>query len=725
METEPVECTSRGGNGNAPPRDPQSQMQFAHFEFDAETDRLGEGPLSEVYRARDTKLGRVVALKILRANAEIDPAADQRFHREAMHASKLDHRHIATIFEYGEFQGTPFIAMEYLEGRPLDQILKGPALGYEECQRIALEVAEALAQVHKHGMIHRDLKPGNIMVLHDGTVKLLDFGIARASNESSITQHGMLVGTVLYMAPEQVRGDELDFRSDVFSLGSVLYHTMTRELPFPGKSFPEVCMAILDGKPRRPSLVRPGFPPQLEEFILKCLRPDPDARFQDAREAHGALRFEASLRQRAGGGPGKLDVTLLLPPIRCAEGAAECSMIAGSLRKDLAGELERIQGVTVTLQDGDELPSDAPFDFVLRAGLELDPPKGALDLSLERYHKENGSYALRDERQERVVQSDADEWALQADLVRTAVRRIRRQLTEFSLKPTDESARNREKALELSRHAHEVLLRGTTKHLMASISSFRRAVEADPYCAIAYAGLAEAMVRKFLYWDGDQNYLNEAREHARHALALSAECAEAHTSLGFAYHLSDHAADAQREYRIAIQLDNDEWLAHRLLGALLAREGNFKEAAPLLLRAIALKPDHIGSYDHQFSVLRRLDRYEESLQVADRGIAAAKAHLAAVRDNQEARLHMALLLARLKGAGEAREHVATALEMSPKDGFTSFHAGCVYAIIGDLDAAIDQLTRARDRGFHIRSELRSNTDLDVLRGWPGFAELVS
>ncbi len=143
-------------------------MRFDHFEFDPETDRLGEGPLSEVYRATDTRLGRTVALKILRAHAEIDPAADTRFQREAQHASNLTHPNIATIYEYGEAANTAFIAMEYLEGQTLDRILKDRTPGIEECLRIAVKVCSALAQVHRAGLIHRDLKPGNIMVLHDG-----------------------------------------------------------------------------------------------------------------------------------------------------------------------------------------------------------------------------------------------------------------------------------------------------------------------------------------------------------------------------------------------------------------------------------------------------------------------------------------------------------------------------------------------------------------------------
>ncbi|MDP6386170.1 MAG: serine/threonine-protein kinase, partial [Planctomycetota bacterium] len=166
-------------------------MQFAHFQFDPETDRIGEGALSEVYRAEDMNLGRPVALKILRAHAEIDPQAERRFKREAKHASSLAHEHIATIYEYGEDKGTSFIAMEFLEGETLDKVIKGRTLGFEECLRIAVQVTSALELVHQAGILHRDLKPGNVLLQRNGKLKLLDFGIARARDETNITQQGV------------------------------------------------------------------------------------------------------------------------------------------------------------------------------------------------------------------------------------------------------------------------------------------------------------------------------------------------------------------------------------------------------------------------------------------------------------------------------------------------------------------------------------------------------
>ena len=700
-------------------------MQFAHFQFDPDTDRLGEGPLSEVYRAKDLTLGRTVALKILRSHAEIDPQADERFLREAVHTSNLEHPNIATIYEYGQDAGTSYIAMEFLQGRTLDKVIKDRLLGFEECVRIGLQVTKALRFVHEKRIIHRDLKPGNILLQDDGTVKLLDFGIARARDESAITQHGMLVGTVLYMSPEQVRGEDLGFRSDVFSLGAVLYHVMTGNLPFPGTSFPEVCMAILDGKFRPPSQIRSGFPKQLDQLIQQCLQVDADKRFADAAQVHDALSLISN--ELSGTGThvaATVRGTIVVTPLGCGGSDLEaCRVMAGGVRRDIVSDLKRNKGVEVIVSKDGSLPTDRKFDCVLRGDLAVEGHTGTLDLRLEWYSSNSKKAEPVAVYENRCKHSDEDEWTLQADLVRSAVRNIRRRMIEASVRPAEETRRKVEEALALAEHAIEVMHRGTTKHLLAAISTFRRAQDLDRYCALASAGLAEAMVRKYLYWDGDHSFLEESRDFAGRALALDPNCAQAHTSLGFSYHVSGHSADAMREYRLAIQKSKDEWLAHRLLGAMLGRDGNFTEASALLRRAMALEPRHIAIYDHFYMVLQRLDRYEEALDVADKGIAMGNKRLAKIADDQSARLHLAMLYARIGQQDEARQQVAEAKRRSPKDGYTAFYSAEVYALMGALDEAMASLTLAADRGYFVKSELSRNRDFDVLRGLESFQEL--
>jgi anaphase-promoting complex subunit 3 len=180
--------------------------------------------------------------------------------------------------------------------------------------------------------------------------------------------------------------------------------------------------------------------------------------------------------------------------------------------------------------------------------------------------------------------------------------------------------------------------------------------------------------------------------------------------------------DAQREYRLAIQLNHDEWLAHRLLGALLSREGNFKGASPLLQRAIAIRPGYISTYDHLYAVLQRLDRYEEAIEMADRGIAAARRALAKTQDDQDTRLHLAMLLARMGLRDEALAELDNAHQIAPKDGYTACMSAQIHAVLGNPDEALHYLQLAQSRGYYIRSELRSS-EFELLRGLPAFQAL--
>jgi len=585
-------------------------------------------------------------------------------------------------------------------------------------------VTAALGLVHERGLIHRDLKPANIMVLDDGTVKLLDFGICRSTGESNITQEGMLVGTVLYMSPEQVLGEDIDFRSDVFALGSVFYHAFTGELPFPGKSFPEVCLSILESTPKPPSEVRSGFPASLEEFLSTCLSRDKKERYTSGQDAYGALlAVSDKLKMTTSADrPSALSGQVWIPPFRLKNG--EGADFAGGLRRDLHAELVRSTNLEVSLPETEDFPADVRNAYVLHGSLDVEGDRGAVEVVLERAHS-NGvsdtSLIWRD----RIEHTDNDEWGLQAKLVGSLVRSIKRKLTDYTLEPPPEVKRDPAKAENLAHRAHDLLHRGTTRHLMAAVATFRVALKEDERCVLAHAGLAEAYVRKFLYWDGDVSFLQEAREHGQRALTVDTFSAEAHTALGFADLMSGDASEAQREFRLAIQIDHEEWLAHRLLGGLLARIGNFEAASPLLRRAIVLRPTHIGSYDHLYGVLCRLDRYEEAIGIADQGIAIAKKHLAEVRDDQEARLHLALLYARMGLVDDAQETVAAARQLAPKDPYTLYLCGCVKALVDDADEALALLQEAQERGFYLQAEAARNADLEALRGRADFQRLIA
>lgn len=262
---------------------------------------LGAGGMGEVYRARDMRLERTVAVKILPPHLSSDPLRKQRFEREARTISALNHPHICMLFDVGQQDGVDFLVMECVEGETLAKRLEKGPLPLEQVLKYGAQIADALDKAHRSGIVHRDLKPGNIMLTTTGA-KLLDFGLAKpaaplvssatltaASANSPVTEQGTIIGTFRYMSPEQVEGKELDGRSDIFSLGAVLYEMLTGQLAFKGKSQLSVASAILEREPIPVNSIKPLTPPALDHAIRRCLAKDPEQRWQTGRDLHGEL----------------------------------------------------------------------------------------------------------------------------------------------------------------------------------------------------------------------------------------------------------------------------------------------------------------------------------------------------------------------------------------------------------------------------------------------------
>src|SRR5262249_10717880 len=270
--------------------------------------------MGEVYRARDMRLERTVAIKVLPSHLSASADGRQRFGREAKTISQLSHPHICALYDVGNQDGVEYLVMEYLEGETLaERLLKG-SLPTEQTLKFGIEIADALDKAHRQGIVHRDLKPGNVMLTKSG-VKLLDFGLAKAVEparpasgmtalptvaSSPLTQEGTILGTFQYMAPEQLEGKEADARSDIFAFGAVLYEMATGRKAFSGTSQASLISAIMKEEPPAVSSVAPLTPPALDRVVKTCLAKDPEERWQSARDLASQLQWIASAGSQAG-----------------------------------------------------------------------------------------------------------------------------------------------------------------------------------------------------------------------------------------------------------------------------------------------------------------------------------------------------------------------------------------------------------------------------------------
>jgi serine/threonine protein kinase/Flp pilus assembly protein TadD len=701
-------------------------------------ERIGEGGMGVVWKALDTSLEREIALKVLHETFDRAPHRLARFEREARIIAALNHPNIVTVHSVEEAGGHRFFTMELVRGENLADLLPSDGLPLRRFFELAVPMADAVAAAHAHGVVHGDLKPGNVMVTADDRVKILDFGLARSEKPEAValtsgdrtttlSTEGRISGTVPYMSPEQIQGKVLDPRSDVFSLGIMLYEMVTGRRPFGGETAADVIAAVLRDRPPAPSRINAEAPRHLDRVIEQCMSKKPGDRLQTAEELCGELRGLA--RGAASRGQESIRSIAVLPFVDMSADKDQGHFCEG-MADEIINALSRIETLRVASRTSSFQFKDTALDsreigdrLAVSCLLEGSVRKAGdrLRISVQLVNVVDG-YQLWAERYDRELQ---DVFAIQEEIADSIVSAL-----EVTLSPRERRAIKQVATADV--RAYERYLRGRQyfrqfrrKSIEFAKTMFARAIEIDPNYAGAYAGLADCHSYLYMFWDVTDEHLREADRASRKAVELDPELAEAHVARGVAISLGKRHDEAGEEFETAIRLNPRFFEAYYFCARGHYARGHSEQAVDWFQRAIEARPEDYQAPSLLGSALAGLGRKEESDAAYRSAFELAQKHLELNPGETRALYFSALALCQLgERRDESLELAERALAMDPDEPQVLYNVACVYALQGAVDRAIDCLADTIAHGGWWKIWARNDPDLAEIHDDPRFVELV-
>lgn len=752
--------------------------------------RLGSGGMGEVFLAKDLRLGREVAIKVLYERMTKDSDLVARFEREARSLAALSHPNILTIYDFSSENSITFAVMEYLEGETLRTWITRRPLDWPKALEVAIFIAEGLAAAHSKAVIHRDLKPENVFITSSGLVKILDFGLARIETHATHpdmgsfatvgemeTAPGVIMGTIPYMSPEQVRGESVDNRTDIFSFGCLLYEMLTGVGPFNRTTAIETSAAILKDKPYKISKISRKLPSDLEWIIMRCLEKDREERFPSARDLVAALKAVAAHgntsssaynatsnlwkkpRKPATRRSRKVTDSIAVLPFTNLSKDPESEYLSDGITENIINLLSQIPKLKV-------MARSTVFRYKNK---ELDPQEIGQDLHVQVILTGQVTHygdLLKIQTELVDVLDGSQIWGEQynrkfADLI-TVQNEIAHQISEkLQMKLSGEDKKRLSKGHTENTKAYELYLKGryywnkrTDSSLKRSIELFHEAIDLDPIYASAYAGIADCYIILGLYGGNDsQEAFIKAEAAALKALQIE-DLAEAHTALGSVriYYYWDWVG-AEKEFKRALELNSDYPTAHHWYGTHLIRMGRFDEGLAQLKRAQQLDPLSLvinQSIGWAYYLSRQYDQaVEQYLKVIDmddnfylshaelgvvyllqkkyyEAISEINKSLSLVGSKNTTLIALLGYAYALSGNKIEAENLLSELKALESENFriSPVLMSMLYTGLGNITEALSFLEKACDKHDQILIRMRVDPLFDPLRIYPRFAELM-
>jgi len=734
-----------------PDRESRVGQTLSHYNI---TRKIASGGMGIVYEAEDSRLGRRVALKFLPEQMAQNTQLCERFQREARAASALNHPNICTIHAIEQVDGQNFLVMELLEGQTLAHMLGRVTFSMDKVLPIATQIADALESAHAKGIVHRDIKPANIFITDRGQAKILDFGLVKIEPEElqpneqistkiepqhQLTSPGAAMGTASYMSPEQARGQLVDARTDLFSLGSVLYQMAGGALPFAGDTAAVIFDAILNRDPEPVDKINPALPAEFGRIISKLLEKDRTLRCQSAtelktdlnrlkRNLDSGVKRAAELTETKSGvpKPGTKSVAVLY--FENLSAAKEDEYLRDGITEDIITELSKIRGLNtfsrptvLAFRDKSATPSQVgnllKAAFVLtgtlrRAGTRLRITTQLVDTQTE--------FPLWSERYDREMK---DVFEVQDEIARKIAEALRvtlsqQELEDLATKPTENL-----QAYDLYLRGKRYARRQTRQDLEFALQMFENAVAMDPSFALAYAACANACAMFYCNYSRDAIWVERARNASGKAVALRWDLPEVMVSQAWVLYATELHDEAVRMVEKAIERKRDCEGAYYLLCRALFSAGRYQEVINVMETALEVSGEDYNVYVPVVNSLGALGKKDAHRNLLLRRIAALENHLKQVPEDARARVLMATDYAEFDRVEDALRELNMAITLRANEASILYNAACTYAILKRKREALETIKKAWEAGFKDSVWARRDPDLALLNDDPEFLRL--